>query len=224
MNQITIGRNPGSTIVVDSRFAKVSGNHATITINGDYVTFQDHSTNGSTVNGRYIHNSSCQLRNGDSVTLAHEYSLDTCIVFSMIGSGNSARTQRLDNHDGQYSGRYNYDYGHDSDNKGVPQCLDKWNWGAFLLNWIWGLVNDIYWPLLILVPGIGWAAGLVIAIVLGKNGNSMAWKNYSGTASEFDEKQRKWTKYGIYYVCVLFAFCFIFGLIEVAVMSTLLTY
>jgi hypothetical protein len=30
----------------------------------------------------------------------------------------------------------------------VPAEIDRWNWGAFLLNWIWGIGNDTYIALL----------------------------------------------------------------------------
>ena len=34
----------------------------------------------------------------------------------------------------------------------IPPELDRWNWGAFLLNWIWGVGNNTYIALLTLVP------------------------------------------------------------------------
>ena len=55
MNQITIGRNSQSTIVVGAEYNTVSGNHATISFDGVSYILQDHSTNGSYVNGNYIH-------------------------------------------------------------------------------------------------------------------------------------------------------------------------
>jgi len=27
----------------------------------------------------------------------------------------------------------------------VPDEIDRWNWGAFLLNWIWGIGNNTRW-------------------------------------------------------------------------------
>ena len=30
----------------------------------------------------------------------------------------------------------------------VPAEIDRWNWGAFLLNWIWGIGNDSFIALL----------------------------------------------------------------------------
>lgn len=34
----------------------------------------------------------------------------------------------------------------------VPPEIDRWNWGAFLLNWIWGVGNNTFIALLTLVP------------------------------------------------------------------------
>ena len=31
-----------------------------------------------------------------------------------------------------------------------PPILNLWNWGAFVLPWIWGVCNNIYWPLVII--------------------------------------------------------------------------
>ena len=60
-NQITIGRNPQSTIVVDAQYTTVSGLHATITRNGNVLTLEDHSTNGTYINGQKIHHASATI-------------------------------------------------------------------------------------------------------------------------------------------------------------------
>lgn len=84
-NQITIGRNPQSTIVVDARYNTVSGNHATITRNGNTLILEDHSTNGSYVNGIKYHNGSVQIHQGDNVTLGQQYPLNISEVMSLLG-------------------------------------------------------------------------------------------------------------------------------------------
>ncbi len=69
----------------------------------------------------------------------------------------------------------------------------KWNWGAFVFGWLWGLFNGIYWPLVTLIPYIGWFAGLIIAIVLGINGNKWAWEKKSWESVEhFQKTQHNW--------------------------------
>ena len=71
----------------------------------------------------------------------------------------------------------------------IPPELDRWNWGAFLLNWIWGLGNDTFIALLTLVPGLGF----IMMIVLGLRGNRWAWRNGRWDSVEhFRRVQRRW--------------------------------
>jgi hypothetical protein len=44
------------------------------------------------------------------------------------------------------------------DPKAIPAEIRLWNWGAFLLNWIWGIGNQTYIALLALIPGFGFSA------------------------------------------------------------------
>ena len=39
--------------------------------------------------------------------------------------------------------------------KPIPPEIDRWNWGAFLLSWIWGVGNNTFIALLSLVPIVG---------------------------------------------------------------------
>jgi len=72
----------------------------------------------------------------------------------------------------------------------IPPELGRWNWGAFLLNWIWGLGNRTYIALLALIPFVG----LVMVFVLGFKGNAWAWRNQQWESVEhFKRVQRKWT-------------------------------
>ena len=92
MATITIGRSPQNTIVVDSSYSTVSSNHATITDNGGVLTLQDHSTNGTYINGQHIHNQSVTIRQGDKITLASTYALPWNEVMRYFGGGHA--TQR----------------------------------------------------------------------------------------------------------------------------------
>jgi heme/copper-type cytochrome/quinol oxidase subunit 2 len=70
----------------------------------------------------------------------------------------------------------------------------SWNWGAFMMNWLWGIFNKTYIALLTLVPIVG----LVIPFVLGFKGNAWAWRNKRWDSLEhFRRVQRKWTIWGI---------------------------
>ena len=36
----------------------------------------------------------------------------------------------------------------------IPPELDRWNWGAFFLNWIWGIGNSTWIALIALIPAV----------------------------------------------------------------------
>ena len=76
----------------------------------------------------------------------------------------------------------------------VPPEIDRWNWGAFLLNWIWGIGNNTFIALLIFVPFVGF----VMLFILGAKGSTWAWRNKRWDSIEqFQSVQRKWTKWAI---------------------------
>ncbi|GJM42162.1 MAG: hypothetical protein DHS20C20_24440 [Ardenticatenaceae bacterium] len=74
----------------------------------------------------------------------------------------------------------------------VPPEAQGWNWGAFFLNWIWGLGNNTYIALLCLVPYVN----LVMVFVVGAKGNEWAWRNKRWDSVEhFVSTQKKWTQW-----------------------------
>lgn len=197
-NQITIGRNPQSTIVVDAKYNTVSGNHATITCNGNTLILEDHSTNGTYVNGIKCHNGSVQIHMGDSVTLGQQYPLNISEVMSLLGG--HAATQRMVT---PATARVSRPDAYESLERETPRCLDSWNWGAFVFGWLWGVCNGVYWPLITLIPYVGQIAALIICFILGANGSRYAWKEFSGSANEFDEKQHNWAVAAGVYAAIL---------------------
>jgi len=71
----------------------------------------------------------------------------------------------------------------------VPPEILRWNWGAFFLNWVWGLGNSTYIALLALIAPLN----LVMPFVLGAKGSEWAWRNRSWRDVEhFKTTQRKW--------------------------------
>jgi hypothetical protein len=71
--------------------------------------------------------------------------------------------------------------------------LAKWNWGAFLLTWFWGIFNGVSRSFMVLIP----IYGIYEWIMLGKNGNRLAWEtNRWRTIDEFHKTQRKWAIWG----------------------------
>jgi hypothetical protein len=77
--------------------------------------------------------------------------------------------------------------------KAVPAEIDRWNWGAFLLNWIWGIGNNTFIALLTLIPFVG----LIMPFVLGAKGSGWAWRNGRWDSLEhFKRVQRLWAIWG----------------------------
>ena len=78
--------------------------------------------------------------------------------------------------------------------KPIPPEIDRWNWGAFLLNWIWGVGNNTFIALLTLVPIVGF----VMIFVLGAKGSRWAWRNGRWDSVEhFKRVQRLWAIWGV---------------------------
>ncbi|MBI2798174.1 hypothetical protein HYX70_02605 [Candidatus Saccharibacteria bacterium] len=74
--------------------------------------------------------------------------------------------------------------------------LTGWSWGAFLLNWIWGIGNHVWIALLVLIPIA--PINLILAIYLGLKGNELAWRARQWESPEkFIEAQRQWAKWGV---------------------------
>jgi len=69
-----------------------------------------------------------------------------------------------------------------------------WNWGAFLMGWIWALGNRVWLGLLCIIPIVGF----VMPFVLGAKGNEWAWKaGQYGSVQDFKRVQYKWAVAGL---------------------------
>lgn len=92
----------------------------------------------------------------------------------------------------------------------VPPEINKWNWGAFLLTWIWGIGNNTLVALLAFVPFIN----LVMPFVLGAKGSAWAWRNKKWESVDaFRKMQRKWALWGVavWLACIAACFVVLFG-------------
>ncbi|MEI6847479.1 MAG: cytochrome c oxidase assembly factor Coa1 family protein [Chlorobiaceae bacterium] len=77
----------------------------------------------------------------------------------------------------------------------IPQEINKWNWGAFLLTWIWGIGNNTFVALLVFLPP---PVNIIMMFVLGAKGNSWTWQNKKWESIErFKTVQRKWVTWGL---------------------------
>ena len=91
----------------------------------------------------------------------------------------------------------------------VPREIIQWNWGAFFLNWIWGIRNKTYIAFVCILPFIGF----IMMIVLGMRGNEWAWQNKRWESIEqFQKEQKIWSKWGLRFA-VLILFLGILGFI-----------
>ncbi len=76
----------------------------------------------------------------------------------------------------------------------VPEEIKRWNWGAFLLNWIWAIGNRVWIGLLALIPCVGF----IMSIVLGIKGSEWAWQNRRWESVEqFKQVQKTWAYWGL---------------------------
>ena len=96
----------------------------------------------------------------------------------------------------------------------VPDELKGWNWGAFLLTWIWGVGNEVWLALLALIPLP--MIRLAMAIILGIKGNEWAWRSKKWDSIEhFRRTQRIWLIWGI--VALFLPFILIIGITLIVV-------
>ena len=101
----------------------------------------------------------------------------------------------------------------------IPQdVLGRFNWGAFLLSWIWGLGNNTYITLFILLSVIlvfipfGGLVPFGLCIWFGIKGNEWAWQNkHFESVEKFHEIQKKWAIAG--------TIVFVIGIIFSVIMS-----
>lgn len=110
----------------------------------------------------------------------------------------------------------------------LPTEYRKFNWGAFLLTWIWGIGNKTYIAFVIfavsilnIIPFVGWIASFAFGIWLGIKGNEFAWKNsHWDNLEQFNNVQRKWAMWGGIVVGILSLLTFIAVLILSAAMAS----
>lgn len=102
--------------------------------------------------------------------------------------------------------------------------LKKFNWGAFLGTWLWGIGNRInHWSVyvafvifvlqLIKIPVTG-VVGLVLSIYMGIIGNNLSYNKSSKTYKDIDEFidiQKKWAIWMLVFSIIVFAGSFIWG-------------
>lgn len=69
----------------------------------------------------------------------------------------------------------------------IPEEIKGWNWGAFLLNWIWAIDNKVWIGLLSLIP----YAGIIMDFILLVYGTEWAWQKKRWDSIEHFKKVQK---------------------------------
>lgn len=92
----------------------------------------------------------------------------------------------------------------------IPVEATRWNWGAFLLTWIWGIGNQVWISLLMFIPFFN----LIWWIVLGAKGSQWAWKKgHWKDVAHFKRVQRNWAIVGLcIWVAAILFFVAIFSI------------
>ncbi|MEH2079746.1 MAG: serine/threonine-protein kinase [Nostoc sp.] len=79
-------------------------------------------------------------------------------------------------------------------NETVPEEILGWNWGAFLMPWLWMWTNQVWCGVFCFIPKFS----LFLAIAFGAKGNEWAWKSRRWRSIEqFKAHQRGWAIAGI---------------------------
>ena len=109
-----------------------------------------------------------------------------------------------------------------SEDKGIPQEIRRWNWAAFILGPIWGMVHGIWWSLLgflpfLPLPPVLRVIGLVVLVgvmfVLGRRGNEIAWRTRQWKSPEsFLAVQQRFSIWSIVFAIGALVAIFIFFL------------
>ncbi|MDR1115684.1 MAG: FHA domain-containing protein [Tannerella sp.] len=233
--RITVGRDPSSDIHVSEAYDGVSRNHANIYYNNGRVIYEDISTNGSFVNNNAVHRTKIEIFPNDMITLGRNFVLS----WSMIDNALSLLSQKPTEAKGPaygpaYGGNNgphqmppsanfrNYNYGDDAGTN-IERELNSWNWGAFFFGWLWGIFNGVYWPLVVLIPYIGWIAMLIINIVLGIKGNVWAWKGrYWKDFNHFKRVQKSWSMWALYIFIISIVLSIFFTILFFSVIASAL--
>jgi hypothetical protein len=204
--KITVGREPSNDIHVSESYDGVSRKHANIYYSNGRILFEDISTNGSYVNDNFIHHTKVEIFPNDVIMLGKHYVLS----WSTINNSLSLPLQRpTDAKEHIFGHSYDNpqtppsppDGSHEYNNTGrsLERELNSWNWGAFFFGWLWGIFNGVYWPLVVLIPYVGWCALLIVNIVLGIKGNAWAWKGrYWKDFNHFKRVQKSWAMWALY--------------------------
>lgn len=85
----------------------------------------------------------------------------------------------------------------------IPSEIQGWNWGAFLLTWVWGIGNNTYRAFWMFCPFVN----IIMFIALGLKGNEWAWRHKQWQSVEhFKRVQKKWTIASLVFIGAMLLF------------------
>ncbi|MCD8304244.1 MAG: FHA domain-containing protein [Prevotellaceae bacterium] len=229
LREVTIGRQADSDIYIDQRCAYASNRHAIIYYDADQLMYKDTSSNGTMINNVHVKQRAVPIKYGDIIMLAGKYPISWNQICAFFPEANSSSTRNAAHNSGAGNNSVTGDnFGikvtSNSESKAEMPDLHKWNWGAFLLNWIWSLGNGCWWIFVIyvvlyvcacipFVNIISSIAALVLSVICGLQGNEWAWNNKQwSSVAEFEKVQATWTKVGVVLVCVCVSLSIISGI------------
>ena len=105
------------------------------------------------------------------------------------------------------------------DSDETPQEIQKWNWSAFILGPIWGVVHGLWWTILGFMPllpvptlrTVGFIVLISVMLILGLKGNEMAWRARQWESPEkFLAVQQRWATWSIVFAIGAFVSVIIF--------------
>ncbi len=101
----------------------------------------------------------------------------------------------------------------------LPEELKCFNWGAFLLNWVWGIMHKKYITLLILLSTIIPVIGpLAMSIWFGLKGNEWAWNSREwNSIKQFNEAQQNWVR--IWFILFIFGTIITFKILFILIIA-----
>lgn len=150
------------------------------------------------------------------VVLAEKFYCNPCV--DKIFSGKVDAGTMVENTSGQGSSAV------------VPKEIRGWNWGGFLLTWVWAIGNKVWLGVLASVfaaiivsraEWVGWLTLFIVSIVFGINGNKWAWhKKRWDSIEHFKRTQRTWAWWGLGVSIVFFTVGIMTGVSDTFISDT----
>lgn len=197
LREVSIGRSKNCDIYLDQKCQFASNFHGTIYYDGNQLMFRDTSTNGTMINNVNVHKRAVPIHRGDIIMIAGKYPVNWNQIdsFFRIPAPVEPKPTPAPTPTPIVVSR--------------QPNLSKWNWGAFFLNWIWGIFNGCWWLLPIylviivcsfipIVNLFSIVLSIAFSVTCGVKGTEWAWENKVWTSvDDFEHTQSVWSKVAV---------------------------